>query len=87
MLKEIKYIFYLVIVFFFFFFIIKFYFSDQYKKQSYRSYKNIDNRINKLKEKLASLESDTENIIEYVENDINIKSDKYNFWNLFKFNE
>ena len=68
MLKEIKYlIFLLFIIFFFIFFTGKYYFSDDNKKNSYRSLNNIDKKIDIYSEKLPVLENDTKNIIEYVE--------------------
>ena len=45
MIKELKYIFYLLVIFFFIFFTGKYYFSDENKKKSYRSLKLIDNKI------------------------------------------
>ena len=43
------------------------YFSDQNKKKSYRSFNNIDKKINLYSKDLPVLENDTKNIIEYVE--------------------
>ena len=45
MIKELNYVFYIFIIFFFTFFISRYYFSDDYKKKSYRSLSNIDERI------------------------------------------
>ena len=45
MIKELKYIFYLLVIFFFIFFTGKYYFSDENKKKSYRSLQSIDNKI------------------------------------------
>ena len=68
MFKELKYVFYLLVIFLFIFFISKYYFSDQNKKKSYRSFKSIDQNIEKHLTNLPILKSDTENIIDYVEN-------------------
>ena len=82
MLKELKYFFFILIIFIFIFFIGRYYFSDQYKKNIYRSINKMDQNIVKLSENLHILKSDTENIIEYVENDKNKKKKKYHFWEL-----
>ena len=65
----------------------KYYFSDAYKKKSYRSLNNIENKINTYSEKLPILEDDTKNIIEYVEQTNNKKKKKFNFWKLLENNE
>ena len=82
MLKELKYFFSILIIFIFIFFIGRYYFSDQNKKNIYRSINKIDQNIEKLSENLHILKSDTKNIIEYVENDKNKKKKKYYFWEL-----
>ncbi len=87
MLKEIKYIFFILIIFLFFFFIGKYYFSDSYKKKSYRSLNNINQKVNLYSNKLPVLQNDTKNIIEYVENSVNKKKKKYQFWKLIDKNE
>ena len=71
MIKELKYIFYLLVIFFFIFFTGKYYFSDENKKKSYRSLQSIDNKIDIYAANLKILKSDTENIIEYIENNTN----------------
>ena len=82
MLKELKYFFSILIIFIFIFFIGRYYFSDQNKKNIYRSINKMDKNIEKLSENLNILKSDTENIIEYVENDKNKEKKKYYFWEL-----
>jgi hypothetical protein len=82
MLKELKYFFSILIIFIFIFFIGRYYFSDQNKKNIYRSINKMDKNIEKLSENLHILKSDTENIIEYVENDKNKEKKKYYFWEL-----
>ena len=68
MLKEIKYLIFIVIIFIFLFFTGKYYFSDENIKNSYRSYKNIDEKVKIYSKNLPLLKNDTENIIEYVNN-------------------
>jgi hypothetical protein len=82
MVKELKYLFFLVIIFFFIFFTVKYYFSDNHKKKSYRSYNSINEKIETLTENLLILESDTNDIIFYVDNNNNKNKKKYKFWNL-----
>tara|TARA_B100000678_G_C18112953_1_gene463423 strand:- start:171 stop:431 length:261 start_codon:yes stop_codon:yes gene_type:complete len=82
MLKELKYFFSILIIFIFIFFIGRYYFSDQNKKNIYRSINKMDQNIEKLSENLHILKSDTKNIIEYVENDKNKEKKKYYFWEL-----
>ena len=45
MFKEIKYIIFVFIIGLFIFFTAKYYFSDVYKKKSYRSLNNVENKI------------------------------------------
>ena len=82
MLKELKYFFFILIIFIFIFIIGRYYFSDQNKKNIYRSINKMDQNIEKLNEKLHIIKSDTKNIIEYVENDKNKEKKKYYFWEL-----
>ena len=82
MIKELKYVFYLIIIFFFTFFISRYYFSDDYKKKSYRSLNTIDERINNFSNNLITLENNTNNIIEYVEYEKDKNKKKYHFWKL-----
>jgi len=84
MIKELKYVFYIFIIFFFTFFISRYYFSDDYKKKSYRSLSNIDERINNFSNNLITLENNTNNIIEYVEYENDQNKKKYHFWKLLK---
>ena len=82
MLKELKYFFSILMIFIFIFFIGRYYFSDQNKKNIYRSINKMDKNIEKLSKNLHILKSDTKNIIEYVENDKYKKKKKYYFWEL-----
>ena len=76
MLKEIKYFLFIIIIFLFFFFVGKHYFSDQNKKKSYRSFNNINNKIDLYSNDLPVLDNDTKNIIEYVKNTNSKKKEK-----------
>ena len=82
MLKELRYFFYVLFVFLFLFLTLKFYFSDTNKKKSYRSFKEIDDKIIVYSQKLILLKNDTNNVVEYVEKSINNNKKKFNFWKL-----
>ena len=86
MIKEIKYFIYIFLISLFIFLILKFYFSDMNKKKSYRSLKNIDEKINLYADRLPILKDDTINIIEYVEQSNDKKKKKFNFWKLLENN-
>ena len=87
MIKELKYFLYVITIISFIFFILNYYFSDENKKNSYRSTKIFDNKIVKYSKTLQSLESDTEIIVEYVENTFNKDKKKYKFWELIIDND
>ena len=87
MLKEIKYLIFIFIICIFLFFTGKYYFSDTNKKNSYRSLNSINEKINKYAENLPIIESDTKDIIEYVEQSNNKTKKKFNFWKLLETNE
>ena len=87
MIKELKYFFFILTILLFVFLVGKYYFSDQNKKNSYKALNEIDDKINKLSKNLVILKSDTENIIEYIENNKNKKKRKYYFWELLKNND
>ena len=84
MLKEIKYLIFVVIIIFFLVFTGKYYFSNENIKNSYRSYKNIDEKIKVYSKNLPLLKNDTENIIEYVKQTDKKKKKKFNFWKLLE---
>jgi len=84
MLKELKYLLHLLTIFIFFFILLKFYLSDNYEKRLYRSQNNYDNVITKFSKNLPTLENDTKNIIEYVDNNTNKSRKKYQFWKLIE---
>lgn len=86
MIKELKYLIYAICIFIFIVLIGRYYFSDENKKKSFRSLSNIDKKLEIYSKKLPILESDTKNIIEYIEQK-NLKKKKYNFWKLLETNE
>ena len=87
MIKELKYFFYISIILFTFFLTLKYYFSDDNKKKSYRSFKQINEIITKYSENLILLNSDTVEIVEYIERNIDKDIKNYNFWKLITKNE
>ena len=87
MLKEIKYSIFVLVIFLFLFLIGRYYFSDINKKNSYRSLKNVNEKINIYAKKLPILDDDTKNIIEYVEETSGKKKKKFNFWKLLNSDE
>ena len=84
MLKEIKYLIFIIIIALFLFFTGRYYFSDENIKKSYRSYKNIDEKIKVYSKDLPLLENDTQNVIEYVKQTNKKKKKKFNFWKLLE---
>ena len=84
MLKEIKYLFFIIIIIIFIYFTGTYYFSDENIKNSYRSFKNHDQKIKIFSKNLPVLENDTQNIIEYVNQLNKKKKKKFNFWKLLE---
>ena len=87
MKKELKYFLYVATLFGFIIFVFNFYFSDKNKKNFYRSVNLYDKEMLEYSNNLETLKSDTENIIEYVENTLNKDKKKYKFWELLSSNE
>ena len=87
MLKELKYLFYLFVIMLFFFLSLKYYFSDNNKKNSYRSYNQIVEKITNYSQNIPLLKNDTVDIVEYVEKTIDKNKKNYNFWKLINNNE
>ena len=87
MLKELRYLFFILIISVFIFLTLKFYFSDINKKNSYRSLNLIDNKINTYSKNLTFLENNTKNVVEYVEKTTDKDNQNYNFWELIANNE
>ena len=84
MLKEIKYLIFIIVISVFIFFTGRYYFSDENLKNSYRSYKNNDEKVKLYSENLPVLENDTQDIIEYVKQTNKDKKKKFNFWKLLE---
>jgi hypothetical protein len=84
MLKEIKYLIFIIIICLFLFFTGKYYFSDENIKKSYRSYKNIDEKIKVYSKDLPILKNNTHDIIEYTKQTNKKKKKKFNFWKLLE---
>jgi|TARA_B110000259_G_scaffold184843_1_gene232710 hypothetical protein len=87
MTKELKYLFYILVILLTLFLTIKYYFSDDNEKNSYRSIKKIDQIITKHSEKLILLKNDTSEILEYVERSTDKDKKNYNFWKLITNND
>ena len=87
MLKEIKYLIFIFVIILFLFLTVRYYLSDTNKKNSYRSFNNINEKINIYADKLPILDDDTKDIIEYVEQQSTKKKKKFNFWKLLDSNE
>ena len=84
MTKEIKYSIFIIFIIIFIFFTGKYYFSETNKKNKYLKTSILDEKILNIEDKLPILESDTDNVVEYVENTLNKNKKKYYFWNLLK---
>ncbi len=84
MLKEFKYLIFIIVILVFIFFTGRYYFSDENLKNSYRSFKNNDEKIKLYSENLPVLENDTQDIIEYVKQTNKDKKKKFNFWKLLE---
>jgi len=87
MIKELKYFFYTLLIFLFIFLILKYYFSDQNKKNSYRSLKNIDEKIIQFSQNLILLNNNTNSVTEYVKKTIDKNKKNYHFWKLINNND
>ncbi len=85
MIKEIKYLFYLVVLSLFIFLVINYYFSDYYEKKSNRKISNFLDNFNSRNIDLPLIKSDTKNIIEYkINSDQMINRKQRKFWDLIK---
>ena len=87
MIREIKYLLFIIIIFMFIFLIGKYYFSDTNKKRSYRLSNNINQKIDLYSKNIPTLKNDTKNIIKYVKNTKSKKKRKYFFWELLDKND
>ena len=85
MIKEIKYLFYLVVLSIFIFLVINYYFSDYYEKKSNIKISNFLDNFNSKNIDLPLIKSDTKNIIEYkINSDQMINTKQRKFWDLIK---
>jgi len=84
MIKELRNLFYLIVILFFIFFTLKYYFSDENQKKSYRSFQSINERIENYSVTLPIIKDDTDNIIEYVDDDLDKNKKSYFFWELLE---
>ena len=87
MLKELKYFLFLFAILLFLFLSLKYYFSDNNKKNSYRSLKLIDKKNYNYSQNLTLLKNDTEGVVEYVKKTMDRDKKNYNFWKLINNNE
>ena len=87
MLKELRYVLYLFVILLFYFLSLKYYFSDDNKKNSYRSLKTIDEKNLTFSQNLILLGDNTNDAVEYVKNTIDKNKKNYNFWKLIKNND
>ena len=87
MLKELKYFLFLFAILLFLFLSLKYYFSDNNKKNSYRSLKLIDKKNYNYSQNLILLKNDTEGVVEYVKKTMDRDKKNYNFWKLINKNE
>ena len=86
MIKELKYLFYILTIVMFIFFTGKYYFSNDNKKKSYRSLNELDKKNNIFSYKTPLLENDTNNIITFVKKNNDKNKKNYNFWKLINVN-
>tara|TARA_B110000037_G_scaffold217523_1_gene278687 strand:+ start:2782 stop:3048 length:267 start_codon:yes stop_codon:yes gene_type:complete len=87
MLKELKYLLFLFVISLFFFLSLKYYFSDDNKKNSYRSFNKVGEKNFNYSKNITLLKNDTIDIVEYVEKTIDKNKKNYNFWKLINNNE
>lgn len=88
MLKEVKYVVYLLTIFFFIFFVIKFYLSENNIKWSNRVILQYQNILDKKFINLPIIKEDTNDIIEYTNEIEDFKNKKQRkFWDLLKTSE
>ena len=88
MLKEIKYVVYLLTIFFSIFFVVKFYLSENNIKLSNKVMLQYQNELDKKFNNLPIITDDTNDIIEYTNEIKEFKNRKLRkFWDLVKTNE
>ena len=87
MIKELKYLFFILIISLVLLTTLKHYFSSENKMKSYRSFNEIEKKITTASQSLILLTSDTNNTDKYVEKDLNQNKKNYNFWKLINIDE
>ena len=87
MIKELKYLFFILVISFFTFITLNHYFSDINKKNSYRSLMDADEKILIFSKNLFVLVNDTKDVVEFIEKTIDKNKKNYNFWKLINNNE
>ena len=88
MLKEVKYVVYLLTIFFSIFFVIKFYLSENNIKWSNKVILQYQNILDKKFINLPIIKDDTNDIIEYTSEIEDFKNKKQRkFWDLLKTSE
>ena len=88
MLKEVKYVVYLLTIFFSIFFVIKFYLSENNIQLSNKVMLQYQNELDKKFNNLPIIKDDTNDIIEYTNEIEDFKNKKQRkFWDLLKTNE
>ena len=88
MLKEVKYVVYLLTIFFFIFFVVKFYLSENNIKRNNKVILQYQNELDKKFNNLPIIKNDTNDIIEYTSEIEDFKNKKQRkFWKLLKTNE
>ena len=88
MLKEVKYVLYLLTIFFFIFFVIKFYLSENNIKWNNKVILQYQNILDKKFINLPIIKDDTNDIIEYTNEIEDFKNKKQRkFWDLLKTSE
>ncbi len=84
MLKEIKVLLYVFTILVFFFLCLKYYLSDTFEKKIYRTHNNYQKIVIEFSENLKIFKSDTDGIIEYIDNEQNDSKKKFQFWKLIE---
>ena len=87
MIKELKLVFFILVITFFLIFTARYYFSDENKKNMFRTSNDLDSKIESFTENLVVLKNNTDEIIKYVENEDNKENKKYFFWELLDKND
>ena len=88
MLKEVKYVVYLLTIFFSIFFVVKFYLSENNIKLSNKVMLQYQNELDKKFNNLPIITDDTNDIIEYTNEVEEFKNKKQRkFWDLLKTSE